>query len=846
MWNPTVALGTVTHEYIGYLLPMGPFFVVFHRARTSPCGWPSGSGWARSSSPRAPGVLYLSRVSGSRPGPGTRPPLAYMLSPYFLQYAGRISVILLPWAGLPVDARLRRSRAPPRRLALPGPLRPGRGAGQRHQRQLHPLRGHRPRSCGSSTRWWSPREATWRQALGGGAARSAVLTSGRCLWWVVGLEVEAAYGVNVLKYTETVPSTSATSDRLGDPPRPRATGTSTAPTGSGPWTRRGRPLHPARLAAGDLFAVPGAGASSPPPFVRWRRPRLLPPAALRRAWCSSVGPIPYNDPTRGRARPQGVHDGHDRRAGPALDRPGHAARPAGARHAAGQRADRAVAAALHRRARHGAPGRRSRRGQQPVASSTATPSPPASPSPPSCPSYASGRDRPPERRPIRAPACSPSPATTSPPTGGGTPSTPPSPRFEPQLRHPRAADHGLHRHGRHALRGGRPHPGRHRQHGTRWPRWPRLMGAGDVLVEYDQQYERYGIPHPQLLAPAAARPRWASPTRSRSARPGPTSRPTPRSTSRTWPSRPTSPGRRPLVDYTVTDPRPISGPSPTAAPLVVEGDATGLNNLAGLGLLDNNNAIYYAGTLAGDPRGSARLAGPGRAARAHRHQPQAGLPWDTMTANAGYTETPERRTPPRPTRATARSSCSPAPPITQQDVRVLRRSGQRHRQQLRKRLTYTPEDARLQRHRRQLRHGLDHRDLRPGPGRPVVAGAVREPRDHGPHHARAAPAGRPPRWISRVTADLRRQGPGALPTHERLARGQRGRRSPSPPGPSTRCGVTINSTTDDHQDLHCRPRPSASPRSRSPGRGAPGDRHADPDARHASGPPRGPTVSPSS
>ena len=30
MWNPTVGLGTVTHEYIGYLLPMGPFFAVFH------------------------------------------------------------------------------------------------------------------------------------------------------------------------------------------------------------------------------------------------------------------------------------------------------------------------------------------------------------------------------------------------------------------------------------------------------------------------------------------------------------------------------------------------------------------------------------------------------------------------------------------------------------------------------------------------------------------------------------------------------------------------------------------------------------------------------------------------
>ncbi len=31
------------------------------------------------------------------------------------------------------------------------------------------------------------------------------------LWWAVGLQVEAAYGINVLKYTETVPATSGTS-----------------------------------------------------------------------------------------------------------------------------------------------------------------------------------------------------------------------------------------------------------------------------------------------------------------------------------------------------------------------------------------------------------------------------------------------------------------------------------------------------------------------------------------------------------------------------------------------------------------------------------------------------------
>ena len=47
------------------------------------------------------GILYLSRVLALR-GPGrTVAALAFMLSPYFLQYAGRISVILLPWAGLP-------------------------------------------------------------------------------------------------------------------------------------------------------------------------------------------------------------------------------------------------------------------------------------------------------------------------------------------------------------------------------------------------------------------------------------------------------------------------------------------------------------------------------------------------------------------------------------------------------------------------------------------------------------------------------------------------------------------------------------------------------------------------
>ncbi len=37
----------------------------------------------------------------------------------------------------------------------------------------------------------------------------------------------------------------------------------------------------------------------------------------------------------------------------------------------------------------------------------------------------------------------------------------------------------------------------------------RLMRAGDLMVEYDQRYEHYGVPQPQLLALQLRRRRWA-------------------------------------------------------------------------------------------------------------------------------------------------------------------------------------------------------------------------------------------------------------------------------------------------------------------------------------------------
>ena len=119
-----------------------------------------------------------------------------------------------------------------------------------------------------------------------------------------------------------------------------------------------------------------------------------------------------------------------------------------------------------------------------------------------------------------------------------------------------------------------------------------------------------------------------------------------------WPS--------PVVTYTVPNPRPLlRGESDTGA-VVMEGDATGLNNLAGLGLLNTDSAVYYAGTLARDPT---RLQAPGCAGSptgGHRHQPQAGVPLGHPDRQRRLHRDAEREPGQDATSATARSSSSRA------------------------------------------------------------------------------------------------------------------------------------------------------------------------------------------
>ncbi len=98
----------------------------------------------------------------------------------------------------------------------------------------------------------------------------------------------------------------------------------------------------------------------------------------------------------------------------------------------------------------------------------------------------------------------------------------------------------------------------------------------------------------------------------------------------------------------------------------------------------------------------------------------------------------------------------------QQDLRKLRRCGERDGQQLRQPCLLHTREPCLQRPRQQPRHLVEHRDVRLEPLGPVVAGAVLRPGHDEPHHAGPAAAGRPHALDLESHPDLRRQEPRDL------------------------------------------------------------------------------------
>lgn len=214
MWDPNIGMGTVTHQNIGYLFPMGPYYWLMHELGVP--AWVSQRLWFGSLLFGAGvGVLFLLRTLRVR-GPGAAvAAVLFMLSPYTLDFAARISVILLPWAGLPwmLALTIRALRSRDSRgawkyaaiFALVVQVVGGVNATALVFAGLAPL-------------LWIvyavvTREVGWRRALGV-TARIGVLTLFTSLWWIAGLWAQGKYGLNILKFTETLQVVSVSSTPL--------------------------------------------------------------------------------------------------------------------------------------------------------------------------------------------------------------------------------------------------------------------------------------------------------------------------------------------------------------------------------------------------------------------------------------------------------------------------------------------------------------------------------------------------------------------------------------------------------------------------------------------------------
>jgi arabinofuranan 3-O-arabinosyltransferase len=292
MWDTNIGFGTVSHQNIGYVFPMGPFYWIFQQLNVP--DWVAQRIWFGSILFFAGlGMLYLLRTLHVRGAGVPAAAVVYMLSPYILDYASRESVLLLPFSGLPwmlaLVIRALRDEGGwryPAAFAIVVQLVGGINATALIFAGVAPV-------------LWIPyavfisREVKLKRALWV-TTQIGVLTILTSLWWMAGLSVQAGYGVDVLKYTETV-KTVATASVAPEVFR-----------GLGYWFFYGRDkLGPWIAAAVQYtqwvwlilvgYSLPIGGLLSAA-FVRWKH-RIFFAGLLFIGMGIAVGTHPFNDPS---------------------------------------------------------------------------------------------------------------------------------------------------------------------------------------------------------------------------------------------------------------------------------------------------------------------------------------------------------------------------------------------------------------------------------------------------------------------------------------------------------------------------------------------------------------------
>lgn len=200
LWDPNTFAGTVPHQGVGYLFPVAPYYWLTHQIGLPT--WIAQRIWLASVVFFAgAGVVYLLRALRWR-GPGVLvAACAYMFTPYFLNYASAFTVIALPWTGLP--------------WMIAFAMLSVRHGGWRYP-ALFALTIQMIGSVNASSLafsllaavlWfpfavWVTRETTFRPAAVA-LTKMGVLTFFCSLWWMSGLWAQSRYGIDVLRFSET-------------------------------------------------------------------------------------------------------------------------------------------------------------------------------------------------------------------------------------------------------------------------------------------------------------------------------------------------------------------------------------------------------------------------------------------------------------------------------------------------------------------------------------------------------------------------------------------------------------------------------------------------------------------
>ncbi len=636
LWNPDIALGTVTHQQLGYLFPMGPFFLATHGLGIPV--WAAERLWVGATLFAAgTGVVYLAHTLKMR-GPGVLAAgIAYMLSPYFLQYVGRISVILLAWAALPwlialVDRALRTGGwRYPALFALVALTAGGVNASSLIYVGVGPL-------------LWLPysvlvsREQTWHRVWGV-VWRTGLLTLAVSLWWIVGLTIEGGYGLDILKYTETVKAVSQTSyasevlrglgywyfygsDRIGQ------------------WVSTSTQFTQQIWLIATSFAVPVAAFVSAV-VVRWRH-RAYFVLLIVVGLVLSVGANPFTNPSPLGALLKWVMT--DTTAGLAM-----------------RSTDRAsplmlLGTAMLLGAGVSALAARIRLAGLASAAAAIGLVCAANPAVFNGTTVADNFTQP---SPLPTFLTDATGALNAQPGGSGPDATRvlaiPGQNFAayrfgdtvdtvyPALLTRPFVQREQQEYGSLATQDVLYAVDDPIQEGYFDPSglasMAGLMSAGDVLVQNDLAYERYNQPTPLQVE------QYLTPTPTGLGRPTPYGprQPNvsliPQIDEVTEAESPGAPQPPPLMVYPVVDPRQIVRAETQAAPLVVDGDAEGISAAADVGLLAGNPTVLYAATLESQTGAMQQTAASGATLVVTDSDRKRGFRWNSVAQNAGYTET---------------------------------------------------------------------------------------------------------------------------------------------------------------------------------------------------------------